>query len=84
MVSNVFKNSHLLQKKTTDVVENLTSKLQNISVEDIDEDDKENPLLCSEYINDIYAYMKIMEIEYRVSSVRSKYLIYIMLDRTWK
>ena len=75
MVSNVFKNSYLLQKKTTDVVENLTSKLQNISVEDIDEDDKENPLLCSEYINDIYAYMKIMEIEYRVSSVRSKYLI---------
>ena len=75
MVSNVFKNSYPLQKKTTDVVENLTSKLQNISVEDIDEDDKENPLLCSEYINDIYAYMKIMEIEYRVSSVRSKYLI---------
>lgn len=56
------------KKKTTDVVENLTSKLQNISVEDIDEDDKENPLLCSEYINDIYAYMKIMEIEYRVDA----------------
>ncbi|XP_063680931.1 G2/mitotic-specific cyclin-B-like [Bolinopsis microptera] len=56
------------KKKTTDVVEDLTSKLQNISVEDIDEDDKENPLLCSEYINDIYAYMKIMEIEYRVDA----------------
>ena len=51
----------------------LTSKLNNISVEDIDAEDRDNPLLCSEYINDIYAYMKVMEIQYAVSPLSSKF-----------
>jgi len=51
-----------------DPIEALTSKLSNISVEDIDAEDRENPLLCSEYINDIYDYMKIMEKEYAVDA----------------
>lgn len=49
-------------------IDDITDKINNISVEDIDAGDKENPLLCAEYINDIYAYMKIMEIQYAVSS----------------
>lgn len=51
-----------------DVVDDITSKLNNISVEDIDAEDKENPLLASEYITDIYAYMRKMEITYHVGS----------------
>ena len=58
----------MLQKQITEnPVDAITSKLNNISVEDIDAEDRENPLLCSEYINDIYAYMKVMEKQYAVS-----------------
>ena len=64
----------MLQKQITEnPVDAITSKLNNISVEDIDAEDRENPLLCSEYINDIYAYMKVMEKQYAVS-VRSALL----------
>ena len=48
------------------MVESLAAKLNNISVEDIDAEDKENPLLCSEYINGIYDYMRVMEVQYQV------------------
>ena len=61
-----FKTDSVYQT-TEDAVEVITGKLNNISVEDIDVEDRENPLLCSEYINDIYAYLKIMEIQYAVS-----------------
>ena len=54
---------------TQNPVDAITSKLNNISVEDIDAEDRENPLLCSEYINDIYAYMKVMEKQYAVSCI---------------
>ena len=63
-----------------DVVDDITSKLNNISVEDIDAEDKENPLLCSEYITDIYAYMRKMEITYHVSdSNKAIYFQYLDL-----
>ena len=56
-----------MQKIVTEEVEDITAKLNNISVVDIDAEDKENPLLCSEYINEIYAHMKVMEKLYAVS-----------------
>ena len=70
-MKNYFKcskfNTDSVYQTTEDAVEVITGKLNNISVEDIDVEDRENPLLCSEYINDIYAYLKIMEIQYAVS-----------------
>lgn len=33
-----------------------------LKVEDIDENDKDNPQLVSEYVNDIYQYMKELEV----------------------
>ena len=56
-------------QKESDALESLAAKLSNISVEDIDSEDKENPLLCSEYINEIYTYMRIMEISYQVTTL---------------
>ena len=56
-------------KKANDAVNDLALKLNNISVEDIDAEDKENPLLCSEYITEIYAYMRFMEKELAVSFI---------------
>ncbi|XP_070542096.1 G2/mitotic-specific cyclin-B-like [Ptychodera flava] len=41
-------------------------QLQN--VEDIDKADHENPQLVSQYVNDIYKYMRHLEREYKVSS----------------
>lgn len=33
-----------------------------MNIEDIDANDKENPQLVSDYVNDIYEYMKILEV----------------------
>ena len=44
--------------------------MNNFSIiQDVDEDDKENPLMCSEYIVDIYLYMRKMETFFAVSGV---------------
>lgn len=32
------------------------------NVQDIDANDKENPQLVSEYVNDIYNYMRVLEV----------------------
>ncbi|KAL5005039.1 hypothetical protein ScPMuIL_018495 [Solemya velum] len=37
-----------------------------LNIEDIDANDKENPQLVSDYVNDIYEYMKILEKKYPV------------------
>ncbi|KAL3866550.1 hypothetical protein ACJMK2_043841 [Sinanodonta woodiana] len=42
-----------------------------LNVEDIDANDKDNPQLVSEYVNDIYEYMRLLEKKY---SVRPNYL----------
>ncbi|KAK3602761.1 hypothetical protein CHS0354_027757 [Potamilus streckersoni] len=42
-----------------------------LKVEDIDANDKDNPQLVSEYVNDIYEYMRLLEQKY---SVRPNYL----------
>ena len=31
-------------------------------VEDVDEQDKENPLFCTEYVKDIYQYLRQLEV----------------------
>jgi hypothetical protein len=36
-------------------------------VEDIDADDMDNPLLVADYVNDIYAYLRELEVKYQVS-----------------
>ncbi|XP_038661525.1 G2/mitotic-specific cyclin-B1-like [Scyliorhinus canicula] len=42
-----------------------------LPVKDVDADDGDNPLLCSEYVKDIYKYLRQLEVE---QSVRPKYL----------
>ncbi|XP_046377970.1 G2/mitotic-specific cyclin-B-like [Haliotis cracherodii] len=37
-----------------------------LTVEDIDANDRDNPQLVSEYVNDIYSYMRILEAKYFV------------------
>ena len=50
----------------------ITSALsQKLVIEDIDENDQENPQLCAEYVKEIYEYMR--ELEVRCSSTSCSY-----------
>ncbi|XP_055056966.1 G2/mitotic-specific cyclin-B1 [Misgurnus anguillicaudatus] len=42
-----------------------------LDIKDVDADDYDNPMLCSEYVKDIYLYLRQLETE---QSVRPKYL----------
>ncbi|XP_078071124.1 G2/mitotic-specific cyclin-B1-like [Mustelus asterias] len=42
-----------------------------LPVKDVDADDDDNPMLCSEYVKDIYKYLRRLEVE---QSVKPKYL----------
>ncbi|XP_059402206.1 G2/mitotic-specific cyclin-B1 [Carassius carassius] len=42
-----------------------------LNIKDVDADDYDNPMLCSEYVKDIYLYLRQLEIE---QAVRPKYL----------
>ena len=51
-----------------------SSKL--LTVTDIDAEDKNNPQLVSEYVNEIYVYMKNLEVGYHWFSTRKYYLMF--------
>ena len=42
---------------------------QQLVIEDIDESDKDNPQLCSEYVKEIYEYMRELEVESRFTEM---------------
>ncbi|KAK9542278.1 hypothetical protein VZT92_000153 [Zoarces viviparus] len=42
-----------------------------LSVQDVDEEDSEQPQLCSEYVKDIYNYLHVLEVE---QAVRADYM----------
>ena len=35
-------------------------------IEDIDESDRDNPQLCAEYVKEIYAYMRELEVSHQL------------------
>ncbi|XP_072004203.1 G2/mitotic-specific cyclin-B2-like isoform X2 [Engystomops pustulosus] len=61
--------SDITMKDEDDLCQAFCEVLNN--VEDIDAEDADNPQMCSEYVKDIYAYMKELELK---QSVRSNYL----------
>uniref|UniRef100_A0A8C7TNN3 Cyclin B1 n=1 Tax=Oncorhynchus mykiss TaxID=8022 RepID=A0A8C7TNN3_ONCMY len=42
-----------------------------LNIKDVDADDYDNPMLCSEYVKDIYKYLQKLEVE---QAVKTKYL----------
>ncbi|XP_022100841.1 G2/mitotic-specific cyclin-B-like [Acanthaster planci] len=52
-------------------LEAFSQNLLDIGIDDIDKDDHSNPQLCSEYVNEIYEYMRHLE---RVFKVRTDYM----------
>lgn len=71
VVKPVVKNNEIqiieINKKEVELkkeVESFSSDL--LEVEDIDEDDKENPILVSIYSNDIYSYLRKLETEFPI------------------
>lgn len=68
-VKNVTKTDILLgHPESMDISEDKPVAFSKalLKVEDIDENDKDNPQLVSEYVNDIYQYMKELEKKYPV------------------
>ncbi|XP_022334775.2 G2/mitotic-specific cyclin-B-like isoform X1 [Crassostrea virginica] len=66
---NVSKTDiHLGHPESMDISEDKPDAFSKalLRVEDIDENDKDNPQLVSEYVNDIYQYMKELEQKYPV------------------
>uniref|UniRef100_H2ZC11 Uncharacterized protein n=1 Tax=Ciona savignyi TaxID=51511 RepID=H2ZC11_CIOSA len=58
-------------KQTDELASNIFDLKLKPDVEDIDENDTENPQLCSEFVNDIYHYMLYLE---SVSPINRNYL----------
>jgi len=52
--------------------EAFSKQLLKENVTDIDKDDHDNPQLVSEYVNDIYAYLRQLEVRY---PIRSQHLV---------
>lgn len=39
-----------------------------LNIKDVDADDYDNPMLCSEYVKDIYKYLRQLEVSYYIFS----------------
>ena len=46
--------------------EAFSRQMLKLNVHDIDRDDRDNPQLVSEYVNDIYHYLRRLEVEYPI------------------
>ncbi|XP_076016111.1 G2/mitotic-specific cyclin-B1 [Genypterus blacodes] len=54
-----------------DLCQAFSDVLLHTAIKDVDADDYENPMLCSEYVKDIYKYMRKLEVE---QGVKQNYL----------
>nr|Q9DG97.1 RecName: Full=G2/mitotic-specific cyclin-B1 [Oryzias luzonensis]BAB17224.1 cyclin-dependent kinase regulatory subunit cyclin B1 [Oryzias luzonensis] len=54
-----------------DLCQAFSDVILNTAIRDVDADDYNNPLLCSEYVKDIYKYLRQLEVE---QSVKPNYL----------
>lgn len=61
--TTAMENKPRLKKSfsTSSIPKEITSSI-SVGVEDIDRDDKGDPFLLPEYVNDIYAYLREMEV----------------------
>lgn len=65
--------SVVMDLSTNSQGEEAFSKLMlKVEINDIDKDDHDNPQLVSEYVNDIYAYLRQLETRY---PIRSQHLV---------
>ncbi|KDR12455.1 G2/mitotic-specific cyclin-B [Zootermopsis nevadensis] len=66
-VSKLIRNKSLLKKSfSTSSIPKEVANSNLIGVEDIDKDDKGDPVLVPEYVNDIYAYLREVEVKYPI------------------
>ena len=57
------KNKQTLKKSfSTSSIPKEISSSSTVGIEDIDRDDKGDPFLLPEYVNDIYAYLRDLEV----------------------
>jgi hypothetical protein len=62
-VSETSKTKSVLKKAfSTSSIPNKVASSSSVAAEDIDKDDKGDPFLLPEYVNDIYAYLRELEV----------------------
>ncbi|XP_072310695.1 G2/mitotic-specific cyclin-B1 [Eucyclogobius newberryi] len=49
-----------------DLCQAFSDVILNTAVRDVDSDDFNNPMLCSEYVKDIYKYLRLLEVEQNI------------------
>ena len=57
---NLTEEKDTIDNDVEELVESFSSKL--LTVDDIDAEDRDNPQLVSIYVNEIYAYMRSLEV----------------------
>ena len=65
-------------------VETLTDAFSNqlLNIEDIDSEDLDNPQLVSEYVNDIYKYLRFLEVNINFTALfhlTSSYVVIVVI-----
>jgi hypothetical protein len=73
---NESKNKSVLKKAfSTSSIPNKVESSSSIAAEDIDKDDKGDPFLLPEYVNDIYAYLRELEVRklFRIQKEKNKF-----------
>lgn len=48
----------------TDLCQAFSDVILNTAIRDVDADDYDNPMLCSEYVKDIYKYLRQLEVSW--------------------
>jgi hypothetical protein len=62
VIRSLRSKSALKKAFSTSSIPNEVTSSSSIPVEDIDKDDKGDPFLLPEYVNDIYAYLREVEV----------------------
>jgi hypothetical protein len=63
LITKSLRSKSALKKAfSTSSIPNEVTSSSSIPVEDIDKDDKGDPFLLPEYVNDIYAYLREVEV----------------------
>lgn len=59
-----------------DLCEAFSTVILHTAVRDVDADDYDNPMLCSEYVKDIYKYLRELEVDVCLNIVIISYVTF--------
>lgn len=57
--------------ESADLCQAFSDVILNTAIRDVDADDYDNPMLCSEYVKDIYKYLRQLEVGVKPGKLHS-------------